>query len=211
MSRCITRTCGGQYQITLPYNSQQCGRCENCQWPRFMPDQFKLECIPRPFAQCGCREKHSADRYTCEPCPAGFVQDPNNSQRCLRPTCTGQYQIQLAIDEYSCGACEDCQWPRFMPNTARSECIERPFASCNCLSRRSNDGYSCERCPNNQVSSEADLYNCYEPMCNGQYSIRTAFNANSCAKCQDCQWPNFIPNNDRTRCVPRPKAQCDCL
>lgn len=211
MDRCINRTCSGQYQIQLAIDSTSCGRCENCKWPHFLPDQFKTTCIARVKANCGCRQRHSADGYTCENCPTGTVQSLTNNKTCVRPSCTGQYAITLAIDEYSCGRCDTCSWPQFMPNTSRTQCVARPFAKCNCVSKRSALGYSCERCPTGQIQDPNNPSICYAPQCNGSYQIRRPVDANACGACEDCKWPRFIPNNQRTACVLRPFAQCDCL
>jgi hypothetical protein len=54
-----------------------------------------------------------------------------------------------------------------MPNAARTACVRRPLAVCDCLSRRSADGYSCERCPAGQVRHTTDLSVCVTPACNG--------------------------------------------
>lgn len=127
-----------------------------------MANASRTQCILRPRAECpSCTQRQSDDGYSCVACPAGQISDSNNPQFCYTPTCTGPYDIQLRVDNRSCGKCQACAFPRQIPNNERTACINRPFAQCtDCLTRRSDDNYSCEPCPYGQVQDPTNMNRC---------------------------------------------------
>jgi hypothetical protein len=174
-----------------------------------MPNNGRTQCIQRPLATCDCLSRRSNLGYSCERCPAGQVQAQGNMNMCVTPVCNGAYQIRKALDNRSCGKCEDCQWPRYIPNNTRTQCVLRPLAQCDCLSKRTADGYSCEMCPMGQMRHSTDPNKCMPaPTCRGNNQILGLRDTQSCYRCRTCTAP-FIPRQDRSECY-RPRPECSC-
>lgn len=174
-----------------------------------MPNASRTQCVARPLAQCNCVSRRSALGYSCERCPTGQVQDPNNPSACYTPVCNGQYQIRRPTDATSCGKCQDCQWPRYIPNNQRTQCVLRPFAQCDCLSKQSADGYTCELCPYGQRQNPSNKKQCIDaPKCNTGNQILGIGDNKNCYRCRTCTAP-FIPRQDRSECY-RPRPTCKC-
>ena len=135
-----------------------CGRCDTCAYPSQLPNAARTMCINRQVATCPCTQKQSIDGYSCETCPLGSVQNPNNAKECIVPQCIGQYDIILPINANTCGRCQSCQWPRQIPNNSITQCVTRPFAQCpDCTTSRSIDGYSCIPCPVGKVQDPSNM------------------------------------------------------
>ena len=45
VTKCYENTCPGQNQVTLPRNPYNCGRCKTCEFPYFVPNQYKTACV----------------------------------------------------------------------------------------------------------------------------------------------------------------------
>jgi hypothetical protein len=50
----VRPACTGVHQITLPFDSNNCGRCQLCKQPQLMPNPSRTTCIARPLAKCNC-------------------------------------------------------------------------------------------------------------------------------------------------------------
>jgi hypothetical protein len=174
-----------------------------------MPNSQRTACIERPLAECDCLSKRSNLGYSCERCPTGMIRDPNNYYNCITPVCNGAYQIRTPLDARNCGACKDCEWPRYMPNTQRTACVLRPLAKCDCLSKQSQDGYACEPCGYGFRTDPRNPKACIAaPTCNTGNLIVGLQDITSCYACRTCTLP-FIPRPDRSECY-RPRPKCGC-
>lgn len=148
--------CAG-LQIRLPRDANNCGRCQNCNFPLQIPNNEQTRCITRPKPTCSCVQRSANQGYSCVDCLPGQVTDITNPNRdtCITPSpCLGPQQITLAVDRVSCGRCQTCPLPRQVPDITKTRCVDRPLAVCGCLERQSADGYSCEPCPPGQVTMQ---------------------------------------------------------
>lgn len=197
VNQCITQPACDEYSYNLPRDTNSCGRCQRCNWPTQIVDPVsRNRCVARPVPTCNCNQRYGDGGYSCIDCPYGQLRHSTNRELCVNaPTCSGTNQIQLAIDSQSCGRCQTCQWPMYIPDATRTQCILRPKVTCpSCLERESADGYSCEKCPAGQVTMPNNPKACYTPTCTQQYSYRLAINEVSCGACETCQWPVYIVN-----------------
>lgn len=134
IKRCVTPPrCTGKYDIQLPVDFENCGACQPCNYPHELPSADKRRCIQRQRPTCSCLQKYSADGYSCETCPPGYVSDADRYACYPKPTCDGPGQILGNMRNcYRCGQCPN----NLVPTADRTKCE----AVCACNQRQSADG-----------------------------------------------------------------------
>ena len=75
----------------LPIDTEGCGDCHPCDYPREFADRDNGRCIKGIDKKCDCLSRISPDDMDCEVCPTGHVQASMNPFLCILKTpCKGK-------------------------------------------------------------------------------------------------------------------------
>lgn len=59
----------------------------------------------------------------------------------------------------------------------------------------------CAPCPSGQVQDPYAAERCIFPTCPGQLQIKLPRDPLHCARCKSCEYPAFVPNSSKSKCV----------